>query len=85
MEQKKTVVGEVARHSRGTVSGAGRGPFNRLGGPTASVVFRRASSQHYEHYFDPPPAGIIVLRRPRRRPRRRLRRRRPREHFRSPE
>lgn len=48
--RQKTVVGELARHTV-ELYPDGAGALDRLGGPTASVVFRRASSQHYEHYF----------------------------------
>lgn len=48
--KQKTVVGELAWHTV-ELYPDGAGALGRLGGPTASVVFRRASSQHYEHYF----------------------------------
>lgn len=48
--KQKTVVGELAWHTV-ELYPDGAGALDRLGGPTASVVFRRASSQHYEHYF----------------------------------
>lgn len=48
------VVGELARHTV-ELYPDGAGALDRLGGPTASVVFRRASSQHYEHTISDPP------------------------------
>lgn len=54
--RQKTVVGELARHTV-ELYPDGAGALDRLGGPTASVVFRRASSQHYTNTISDPPVS----------------------------
>jgi len=54
--RQKAVVGELAWHTM-ELYPDGAGAHGRLGGPTASVVFRRASSQHYEYTISDLPGA----------------------------